>query len=71
MVDASVQTAPSIAAVLADVDGTLVTKDKRLTPRAIQAVQQLHKRTIVFAVTSGRPPRGMRMLVEPLEMQGQ
>jgi Cof subfamily protein (haloacid dehalogenase superfamily) len=70
MVNASVQTAPLIAAVLADVDGTLVTGDKRLTPRAIQAVKQLHERGVVFAVTSGRPPRGMRMLVEPLEMQG-
>src|SRR6516164_2861552 len=60
--------APGIAAVLADVDGTLVTKDKVLTPRAIQAVRQLHGRGVLFAVTSGRPPRGMRMLVQPLGM---
>ena len=55
--------------MLADVDGTLVTKDKVLTPRAIRAVKELHGRGVVFAITSGRPPRGMRMLVEPLGMK--
>ena len=60
--------APGIAAVLADVDGTLVTKYKVLTPRAIQAVRQLHGRGVLFAITSGRPPRGLRMLVQPLGM---
>src|SRR5580658_8417959 len=58
--------AGTIAAVLTDVDGTLVTKDKVLTPRALQAVKQLRERGIVFTITSGRPPFGMRMLVEPL-----
>ncbi len=53
----------TIAAVLADVDGTLVTKEKALTPRAIRAVKELRERGVLFAVTSGRPPRGMRMLV--------
>lgn len=61
---------PSITAVLADVDGTLVTKAKVLTPRAIAAIRQLHERGVLFAITSGRPPRGMRMLVGPLEMNG-
>ena len=60
----------TIAAVLADVDGTLVTKTKTLTPRAIQAIERLHERGVLFAITSGRPPRGMRMLVEPLDMRG-
>ncbi len=64
----SVQTPPSIAALLADVDGTLVTKGKVLTARAIEAVRRLHERGIAFAITSGRPPRGMRMLVEPLRL---
>src|SRR5215213_1290322 len=65
MADGNVQ---KIAAVLADVDGTLVTKSKQLTPRAIQAVKTLQERGVLFAITSGRPPRGMRMLVEPLGM---
>ena len=57
-----------IRLVLADVDGTLVTKDKVLTPRAIAAVRALHARGIAFAVTSGRPPKGMAMLVAPLAL---
>jgi transaldolase len=56
----------SISAVLTDVDGTLVTKDKVLTQRTLQAVKQLRDRGIVFTITSGRPPFGMQGLVEPL-----
>ena len=58
----------AIRLLLADVDGTLVTPDKELTPRAIAAVRSLKEAGILFAVTSGRPPRGMSMLVEPLEL---
>jgi Cof subfamily protein (haloacid dehalogenase superfamily) len=60
----------STAAVLADVDGTLVTQKKALTPRAIEAIERLRDRGVLFAITSGRPPRGMRMLVQPLDMHG-
>jgi Cof subfamily protein (haloacid dehalogenase superfamily) len=59
---------PQIRLLIADVDGTLVTQDKVLTPRAIQAVHKLHHAGIAFAITSGRPPRGMSMLIEPLEL---
>ncbi|HZS66883.1 MAG TPA: Cof-type HAD-IIB family hydrolase [Burkholderiales bacterium] len=58
-----------ISLVVADVDGTLVTEDKVLTPRARQAVRALHAAGIGFAITSGRPPRGMAMLVEPLALE--
>jgi beta-phosphoglucomutase family hydrolase/Cof subfamily protein (haloacid dehalogenase superfamily) len=51
---------------LADVDGTLVTSEKALTTRACEAVARLRAAGVEFAVTSGRPPRGMAMLVEPL-----
>ena len=60
--------APSIRLFLADVDGTLVTNDKVLTDRAIAAVGKLREAGILFAITSGRPPRGMSMLVEPLKL---
>jgi Cof subfamily protein (haloacid dehalogenase superfamily) len=70
MAEAAVPAPETISAVLADVDGTLVTKTKALTPRAIEAIEQLHERGVVFAITSGRPPRGMRMLVHPLQMRG-
>jgi Cof subfamily protein (haloacid dehalogenase superfamily) len=69
MAEGTGQGTQTIAAVLADVDGTLVTKAKVLTPRAIKAVKQLQERGVLFAITSGRPPRGMRMLVEPLGMK--
>jgi transaldolase len=69
MGDSPQQTAPPISAVLTDVDGTLVTKEKVLTERALRAVRLLHERGIVFTVTSGRPPFGMRMLVEPLGLR--
>ena len=54
--------------VIADVDGTLVTNDKVLTDRAIAAVKKLHDAGILFGITSGRPPRGMKMLIDPLEI---
>jgi Cof subfamily protein (haloacid dehalogenase superfamily) len=54
--------------MLADVDGTLVTPEKALTQRAVDAVRSLGKAGILFAVTSGRPPRGMAMLIEPLDI---
>jgi hypothetical protein len=57
-----------IRLLLADVDGTLVTPDKVLTQRTIEAVHALHAADVLFAITSGRPPRGMSMLVEPLEL---
>jgi Cof subfamily protein (haloacid dehalogenase superfamily) len=60
---------PKISLVLADVDGTLVTSEKVLTPRAGAAVEALHAAGIAFAITSGRPPRGMAMLIEPLALQ--
>ncbi|MGI9115352.1 MAG: Cof-type HAD-IIB family hydrolase [Chthoniobacterales bacterium] len=57
-----------IRLVLADVDGTLVTHDKVLTERARTAIAALRGRGIEFAITSGRPPRGMQMLIEPLAL---
>jgi Cof subfamily protein (haloacid dehalogenase superfamily) len=58
-----------ISLVLADVDGTLVTEDKILTPRAQAAVARLHDAGIRFAITSGRPPEGMAMLFDPLKLE--
>jgi Cof subfamily protein (haloacid dehalogenase superfamily) len=55
-----------IRLLLADVDGTLVTQEKLLTEAAKAAVRELRLAGIALAITSGRPPRGMRMLIEPL-----
>ena len=60
--------AQPIRMVIADVDGTLVTQEKVLTKRATEAVLRLHDAGIQFSVTSGRPPRGMAMLIDPLKL---
>src|ERR1700722_15015443 len=59
---------PPIRLLLADVDGTLVTQEKVLTDRAVAAVRNLRRAGVLFAMTSGRPPRGMEMLIQPLDI---
>jgi Cof subfamily protein (haloacid dehalogenase superfamily) len=56
----------NIRLVIADVDGTLVTQDKVLTARAIEAVKRLRNAGITFTITSGRPPLGIKMLIDAL-----
>ena len=65
----SAGSASKISLVVADVDGTLVTEEKVLTSRAAAATKALQTAGIAFAITSGRPPRGMSMLVDPLALQ--
>jgi len=60
----------NIRLVLADVDGTLVTQDKALTEAAKAAAREMHDAGIALAITSGRPPLGMSMLIEPLALPG-
>jgi hydroxymethylpyrimidine pyrophosphatase-like HAD family hydrolase len=62
------KTGPPIKLLIADVDGTLVTGAKLLTDGACRAVERLRGAGIELAITSGRPPRGMAMLVEPLAL---
>jgi Cof subfamily protein (haloacid dehalogenase superfamily) len=45
-----------------------VTQDKVLTDAAVDAVRRLHDAGLRFAITSGRPPRGMQMLIDPLDL---
>lgn len=58
----------SIRLLIADVDGTLVTRSKTLTPRTCEAVARLRDAGVLFTITSGRPPRGLVGLVEALEI---
>ena len=64
----STGTPRTIRLLVADVDGTLVTHDKVLTERARAAVARMRDAGIQFAITSGRPPRGMEMLIAPLAL---
>ena len=43
--------------VALDLDGTLLTSDKRVTPRARSAVRRLAERGVHVVVCTGRPPR--------------
>ena len=54
--------------VIADVDGTLVTKDKVLTPATVTAVKRLRDAGVAFSITSGRPPLGTQMIIDALAL---
>lgn len=58
--------AGDIALVISDVDGTLVTADKRLTAPTVAAVKRLRAAGIGFSIASARPPIGLRGLVADL-----
>jgi hypothetical protein len=60
--------APKISLLIADVDGTLVTREKVLTARARAAIGKLNEAGIIFTITSGRPPLGMKMIVDALNL---
>jgi Cof subfamily protein (haloacid dehalogenase superfamily) len=57
-----------IRLVVSDVDGTLVTKEKRLTDAAKAAVEKLRTAGIGFTIASSRPTIGMDFLVKPLAL---
>jgi hydroxymethylpyrimidine pyrophosphatase-like HAD family hydrolase len=56
--------AKDIRLLISDVDGTLVTNDKVLTPAAIAAAKGLREAGIALAITSSRPPHANPELVE-------
>ncbi|HUX04931.1 MAG TPA: Cof-type HAD-IIB family hydrolase [Acidimicrobiales bacterium] len=56
----------AIRLLVADVDGTIVTSSKELTDATIAVAQELREAGVALALTSGRPPRGMAALIEPL-----
>ncbi|HEY7406426.1 MAG TPA: Cof-type HAD-IIB family hydrolase [Candidatus Angelobacter sp.] len=66
MTASSTNKRPRIRLLIADIDGTLVTKEKLLTPGSVQAVSKLKDAGILFGITTGRPPQGTKMLVDSL-----
>jgi Cof subfamily protein (haloacid dehalogenase superfamily) len=54
---------------VSDIDGTLVTPDKQLTAATSEAVAALKAAGVPFSVVSSRPPRGMRRIVEALDLE--
>ena len=57
-----------IRLLLSDVDGTLVPSDKMPTQSTLDALRRLRDAGIIFAITSARPPLGLKMFIEPLEL---
>src|SRR5579872_3839960 len=58
----------NIAAVVSDVDGTLVRSDKSVSPATIGAAGRLHDAGVKFAVVSSRPPRGLKAVIGTLNI---
>ncbi|WP_374942399.1 Cof-type HAD-IIB family hydrolase [Sphingomonas sp.] len=54
--------------VVSDVDGTLVDKQKQLTPATIAAVGRLRDAGVRFTIISARPRSGMMPIVDALEL---
>jgi Cof subfamily protein (haloacid dehalogenase superfamily) len=58
----------TIRLVVSDVDGTLVCKDKSLSPQTIVAVQRLRAAGVPFTLISARPVSGVMPLIAPLRI---
>jgi Cof subfamily protein (haloacid dehalogenase superfamily) len=57
-----------IRLVVSDIDGTLVRDDKSLHPETIRAARELRDAGIALCLVSSRPPRGMEMYLEALQI---
>jgi Cof subfamily protein (haloacid dehalogenase superfamily) len=57
-----------IKLVITDVDGTLVTTEKALRPSAVAAIRKLHQAGIAFTICSSRPPFGLCMMRDALQI---
>lgn len=58
-----------ISLVISDVDGTLINEHKMLTEKTKAAVKQLREANILFTITSARPPFGLEMIIDTLNLQ--
>lgn len=54
--------------VVSDVDGTLVDKNKDLTPATVAAVERLAQAGIPFTIISARPVSGLRPIIDTLDL---
>lgn len=58
-----------ISLVVSDVDGTLINHDKVVSAATIAAAAKLREAGIALAAVSSRPPRGMTMIAEALDLE--
>lgn len=52
-----------IRLIMADVDGTLLNDEKKVTPRTAEAIRSLKEKGIRFGIATGRSPYAVRLLV--------
>ncbi len=58
-----------IRLLVSDIDGTLVTKDKELTPLVRTAAGMLVQHAIKLVLVSSRPPQGVAIFADALHLQ--
>jgi Cof subfamily protein (haloacid dehalogenase superfamily) len=58
-----------IRLLVSDIDGTLVSKDKRLTEATRKAAERLRHAGVALALTSSRPPQGIELFAQPLGLR--
>ncbi|MGC3340170.1 Cof-type HAD-IIB family hydrolase [Enterococcus faecalis] len=58
----------AIKAIVMDIDGTLLTSEKKISPKTRQALVDAQKQGLSLILASGRPTKGMRPLADELEM---
>ena len=58
----------AIKAIVMDIDGTLLTSEKKISPKTRQALVDAQKQGLSLILASGRPTNGMRPLADELEM---
>lgn len=56
--------------LVSDVDGTLVDRNKEITPATVAAVEQLRAAGVAFTLISARPMSGLRPLLDTLSLDG-
>src|SRR5215813_9558538 len=61
---------PSIALVISDIDGTLITSNHEVTEATKAAAAKLYERGIELSLASSRPPRSIIPLADALKLQG-
>ena len=57
-----------IRLLVSDIDGTLVTKDKELTPAVRRAAEMLKDRGVKLVLVSSRPPHGVALFADALHL---
>ena len=51
-----------------DIDGTLLTNQREITPRTKQKIHEAIAQGVIFTISSGRPVQGVQMITDKLEV---